>query len=204
MPRATTAACDVLPPRLVRIACAAKKPWMSSGLVSSRTRITFSPCLPRSSAVSASNTTWPDAAPGDAGSPCASGSDLVRRIELRHQQLLQQHRVDARERAFLRDESVVGHLDRRDDHRARVHLAVARLQAVEAALLDRELEVLHFLVVRLELVAQRDELAVQIRHLLRQRRDRFRRADAGDDVLALRIGQVFAVDHVLAGARDCA
>ena len=73
MPRATTAACDVLPPREVRIACAAKKPWMSSGFVSSRTRTTFRPSLPRCSAVSASNTIVPDAAPGDAGRPCASG-----------------------------------------------------------------------------------------------------------------------------------
>jgi hypothetical protein len=75
MPRATTAACEVLPPRLVRMPCAAKKPWMSSGLVSSRTRITLSPSLPRRSAVSASNTIAPEAAPGDAGSPCASDRD---------------------------------------------------------------------------------------------------------------------------------
>ncbi len=43
MPRATTAACDVLPPRLVRMPCAAIMPGRSSGLVSRRTRITFSP-----------------------------------------------------------------------------------------------------------------------------------------------------------------
>jgi len=33
MPRATTAAWEVLPPREVRILTEAKKPWMSSGLV---------------------------------------------------------------------------------------------------------------------------------------------------------------------------
>ena len=72
MPRATTAACEVLPPRLVRMPCAWKKPWMSSGLVSSRTRITLSPARPLASAVSASNTILPEAAPGEAGSPWAS------------------------------------------------------------------------------------------------------------------------------------
>ena len=53
---------------------------MSSGVVSQRTRITLSPALPRSSAVSASSTTAPQAAPGEAFSPraatssCADGS----------------------------------------------------------------------------------------------------------------------------------
>ena len=76
MPRATTAACEVLPPREVSTPWAAKKPWMSSGLVSSRTRMIFSPALPRASAVSASKTIIPEAAPGDAGRPVASGWPL--------------------------------------------------------------------------------------------------------------------------------
>ncbi|OPZ55220.1 MAG: hypothetical protein BWY88_01429 [Synergistetes bacterium ADurb.Bin520] len=71
MLRATTAAWEVLPPRLVRIPREAKKPWMSSGLVSSRTRITFSPALPRLAARSASKTIRPPAAPGEAGRPWA-------------------------------------------------------------------------------------------------------------------------------------
>ncbi|MBV6474541.1 MAG: hypothetical protein MOGDAGHF_00001 [Rhodocyclaceae bacterium] len=77
MPRATTAAWEVLPPRLVRMPCAWKKPWMSSGLVSSRTRMMRSPARPRASAVSASKTILPEAAPGEAGRPCAS--DLPRK-----------------------------------------------------------------------------------------------------------------------------
>ena len=44
MPRATTAAWLVMPPRAVRMPSAACMPWMSSGEVSTRTRITFSPC----------------------------------------------------------------------------------------------------------------------------------------------------------------
>ena len=73
MPRATTAACEVLPPRLVSTPSAAKKPWISSGLVSSRTRITLSPALRASSALSASNTIYPEEAPGEAGRPLAIG-----------------------------------------------------------------------------------------------------------------------------------
>ena len=43
IPRATTAACDVFPPRAVKIPCAATIPTRSSGLVSRRTRMTFLP-----------------------------------------------------------------------------------------------------------------------------------------------------------------
>ena len=71
MPRATTAACEVIPPRVVSTPCAACSPWMSSGDVSVRTRITFSPALARTSASSEENTIPPTAAPGDAGSPRA-------------------------------------------------------------------------------------------------------------------------------------
>ena len=67
MPRATTAAWLVMPPRVVRIPLAACMPWMSSGLVSMRTRITLSPFCARASASSAENTAIPDAAPGEAG-----------------------------------------------------------------------------------------------------------------------------------------
>jgi hypothetical protein len=45
MPRATTAACEVMPPCAVRIPAAWMSPWMSSGVVSQRTRIDASPRL---------------------------------------------------------------------------------------------------------------------------------------------------------------
>ena len=69
IPRATTAACDVIPPRTVNIPCAATIPSISSGVVSRRTRITLSPFppFPKTLASSAVNTTLPAAAPGDAG-----------------------------------------------------------------------------------------------------------------------------------------
>ena len=74
IPRATTAACEVMPPWAVRTPRAWMRPWMSSGVVSQRTRITSSPALPRASARSASSTIAPDAAPGEALRPVATTS----------------------------------------------------------------------------------------------------------------------------------
>ncbi len=71
MPRATTAAWLVMPPRAVTTPRAACMPWMSSGEVSSRTRMTASPAVPSRSASPASNTILPTAAPGDAFRPVA-------------------------------------------------------------------------------------------------------------------------------------
>ena len=72
MPRATTAACEVLPPRAVRMPLAAIMPPRSSGLVSLRTSSTCSPLAAHSTAVAESKTTRPTAAPGDAAMPWVS------------------------------------------------------------------------------------------------------------------------------------
>ena len=71
IPRATTAACEVIPPREVRMPCAAFMPLISSGEVSARTRITLWPEALRVSASSALKTISPQAAPGEAGRPLA-------------------------------------------------------------------------------------------------------------------------------------
>ena len=71
MPRATTAAWLVLPPRLVRTPLAAIMPFRSSGLVSRRTRMTASPAAASSTARAESKTALPTAAPGDALTPVA-------------------------------------------------------------------------------------------------------------------------------------
>ena len=102
MPRATTAACDVMPPWTVRIPCAAIIPWMSSGVVSQRTRTTASPAPPRSAAVSASKTTPPHAAPGDAFSPFAATSSSRIRVDPRMQQLVERRRDRCARRASSR------------------------------------------------------------------------------------------------------
>ena len=200
MPRATTAACEVLPPRLVRMPCAWKKPWMSSGLVSSRTRMTFSPALPaRFGGVGVEH----DLAGGGAGrSRQALRQRLAAEIrrQLRHQQLLQHGRFDAQQGALLGDQPFLGTSPPNCAPCRAVHLAVARLQAIERAFFDGEFEILDFVVMRLQPVVQLHQLAVDFRHFLFHLGDRLGRADARHHVLALRIDQVFAVDHVLAGA----
>ena len=62
---------SVMPPRTVRIPCAAFIPSISSGEVSRRTRTTFSPLAAQSFASSAVNTILPQAAPGEAASALA-------------------------------------------------------------------------------------------------------------------------------------
>ena len=73
IPRATTAACDVIPPRTVKIPCEAFIPVISSGEVSRRTKTTFSPFSFQATASSAVNTTLPQAAPGEAPKPLPAG-----------------------------------------------------------------------------------------------------------------------------------
>ena len=78
MPRATTAACEVLPPREVKIPWAATMPGRSSGEVSLRTKITGTPANAWSTAVLESKTTRPTAAPGEAGIPVVNFSVVAR------------------------------------------------------------------------------------------------------------------------------
>ena len=63
---------------------------------------------------------------------------------------------------------------------------------------DRELDVLHLLVVRLELLRMPMSCSIDLGHLLVKLADRLGSADAGDDVLALGVDQVVAVELVLA------
>ena len=77
MPRATTAACEVMPPRVVTTPSAACMPWMSSGEVSTLTKIDFFPAWRKDCASSALNTISPLAAPGEAGRPVARGAGFA-------------------------------------------------------------------------------------------------------------------------------
>ena len=126
---------------------------------------------------------------------------LVLRIETREQHLLEVRRVDARDGFFTAQQPFLVHLDRGAHPRGGVHLAVARLQAIERAALDRELEVLHFAVVPLQPVAQLDQLHVETRHFRGEVADGLGRTDPCDHVLALRIRQVLAIQLVLARGR---
>ena len=136
-----------------------RMPWMSSGVVSMRTRITSSPCLPRASAVSASNTTAPTAAPGDAFRPWAITLALGARG--RSSGAAAGRAGRGRSAAAPRRASITPSSTRsrailtRGGRRA---LAGAGLQQVQRAALDRELDVLHVAVVALEQVHRLGQL----------------------------------------------
>ena len=76
-PRATRAACDVIPPLAVSIAFEANIPCISSGEVSSLTKTTFNPLSCSFFALSGSKTICPTAQPGPAGSPIAIGHPII-------------------------------------------------------------------------------------------------------------------------------
>ena len=71
MPLATTAAWLVIPPLEVKIPFAACIPWISSGEVSTLTKIVSCIVFFNLSASSEVKTTFPLAAPGEAGNPLA-------------------------------------------------------------------------------------------------------------------------------------
>ena len=202
--RATSAAWLVMPPRAVRMPWAASMPRMSSGLVSSRTRMTCSPRPAQATASAALKTTRPVAAPGPAGRPFGldpallDSPQLVLGAEDGPQQLVELLGLDAQERLVRRDEALVDHVDGDADRREAGALAVARLQHEEAALLDGELEVLHVAHLGLERLADRHELVVDVGPDLLELDRRARRAHAGDHVLALGVDEELAVELVRA------
>ena len=104
MPRATTAAWLVMPPRVVRMPRAACIPWMSSGLVSMRTRITASPRAASASASSAENTTLPRGGAGRGRQTAGQDRGLGLGIERRVQQLVERCGLDAADRLVTVDD----------------------------------------------------------------------------------------------------
>ena len=89
----------------------------------------------------------------------------------------------------------VAHVDRSLQRGRGGALRRARLQDVELPVLDRELDVLHVAVVLLEPRHRLEQLVVRLRQALAHLLDRLRRADARDDVLALRVDEVLAVER---------
>ena len=129
------------------------------------------------------------------------------------QKLVERRRIDAQDRLFLADQPFIRHVHRDLERGLGGALARARLEHPQLGTLDGELDVLHVAIVSLERIEDRGELGIDLGHRLfhRQRlRPRrlarglgqiLRRADAGDDVLALRVDQEFAVIGALAGGR---
>ena len=143
-------------------------------------------------------------------------------VEPRMEQLLELHRLDAQQRRAAIDEALLRHLDRRADRGLGRALAGAGLQHVELAALDREFEVLHVAEMPLEPRSHLQQLAKGGRKALFERGVRgaallfadaaalgpfaagakaylARCANTGDHVLALGVGQKFAVDALGAG-----
>ncbi len=134
----------------------------------------------------------PFAAPGDAATPraitsyvasgskvgCSSASSLPASIVA--------IACGAREQALL--DGVDGEAHRR----LRGALGAARLQHVQAPLLDRELGVLHVAVVALERAQDLQQLGVRLGHPVRELAQVARGAHAGDDVLALGVREEVA------------
>ena len=99
------------------------------------------------------------------------------------------------------------HVHRELERGHRRALAVPRLQHVDDAVFDGELEVLHVLEVPLERLADALQLVERLRQVLLQLEHRLGRPHAGDDVLALRVDQELTVELLhavrgIAGERD--
>ena len=104
------------------------------------------------------------------------------------------------DRFVLCDQPLAHHLHANPHGGGAGPLRSPRLQHVELIVLERELDVLHVLEVILELRGEPLQVAVDLGeppfgafHL----RDRLRCARPGDDVFALRVGEVVAIQHAL-------
>ena len=126
------------------------------------------------------------------------------RVDPRVEQLVELARVDPRDGLLARDEILARHLDGDPQRRLCRALAGAGLEEEERAVLDRELDVLHLPVVLLEPVERVDEPPVRLREDLAHPLDRLGRADAGDDVLALRVDEELAEQQRARRSTGCA
>ena len=125
------------------------------------------------------------------------------RIEDRLQELIEIVRRNAagRQRLFLANETFLDHIDRKAHGGEAGPLAVPRLQHPELAFLDGELNVLHVAIVLLQRLADLFELLVNGGHVLLELGDLLGGADAGNDILALGVDEVLAVEDVFARGR---
>ncbi len=124
---------------------------------------------------------------------------LLRHVEDGIEVLRELIRADSQDGLPLRDQPLVHHVVRDPDGRDAGPLSDPRLQHVELALLDRELQVEHVAVVLFELLVRVDEALVRLREGLRQRGHRERGPDARHHVLPLRVEQELAEERLLPG-----
>jgi hypothetical protein len=117
------------------------------------------------------------------------------------QELIELTGIDAGDGLLARDQPLVDHLGRDPQRGGGSALARSRLQEVEGAFLDRELDVLQVAVVGLEVVERFHELLEGVGHSLAHPVDRLGRPDARNHVLALGVREELAVQPPLARGR---
>lgn len=119
-------------------------------------------------------------------------------VEPREHELRQLRPVDALQRLGVGDQPLVHELHGDAERRRRGALADPRLEHPQLAALDGELDVAQVAVVRLQRLHDPHQLVVGLLVQVLELGERHGVADAGDDVLALRVLQVVAVDALLA------
>ena len=130
-------------------------------------------------------------------------------VELRVQQLVKLIGIDAHDGLFLGDEALFDHLDRNMQRGGGGALADARLEHPQLALFDRELDIAHIAEVVLEDHEHFLELVARFLETLNVFKvgDGARVANAGDNVFALGVDQIVAIELLravggIAGKRD--
>ena len=122
-------------------------------------------------------------------------------VDDRVQQLVELLRLDAEHRLVPADQSFAHHVVRDAHGRAHGALAGARLEQVERAALDGELEVLHLAEVLLQRLLHAHQFGVRSREQRGHPVDGERRANARHHVLALRVDQKLAIEALGPGGR---
>jgi hypothetical protein len=131
------------------------------------------------------------AAGGSGGGADAADEDVkgMGGIEGGMQQGVEGSRVDGLQSLLFAEQPLAHRIVSEADRRLSRALGVARLQQVETSLLDRELDILHVAVMRLELPQYSEQFRMHLGHQLGEVGQLQRVANAGDDILALGVGQ---------------
>src|SRR4051812_33097463 len=122
-------------------------------------------------------------------------------IQPGYEEVIQLVRIDAEDGFFLGDQTFFHHVNRYPDRRQSRTLAVAGLQHVELAILDRELKILHVLVMLFQSRRDVPKLVVNFRHDFFELEDVNRGANAGHDIFTLRIQQKLTIELLVTRCR---
>ena len=117
------------------------------------------------------------------------------------QQRIQLLRLYLEDRLLLRELTFLDQIDRDLKGSRRGSLTISGLKHEQLAAFDGELHVLHVRIVIFQRLRDFNKLIIYFRKRLMQRGDRLRRADTRNDIFALCIHQVFAVQSLFARRR---